>query len=228
MVRYKMYDITSEIPEDRVAKAMVDGYLSRLRDRFKDVVGESLALLDGRLETIRRSESNLGDFVCDAVRARLGVDAVLLNSGGFRASVQAGPVTVGDVQQVFPFVNTVVTISVTGAAIRAALERGLAENPEDNPGAFLQVAGLRYQIDGRRAANIQIGGAPLDETKTYRIAVNSFMADGGDRFDMFKSMPDAVDTGDVIADLMMEAIRQAKQIEPKTDGRIQRISPWAP
>ncbi|NLH48750.1 MAG: bifunctional metallophosphatase/5'-nucleotidase [Myxococcales bacterium] len=228
LVRYKMYDITPDLPPDRIVQALVDGYVNRMNDQRREEIGRAVTPLNGSMETIRSAESNLGDFVCDLIRTRLSADVVLLNGGGFRSSIGDGPITVGDVLQVFPFGNTLYVLSASGATIRAALERGLQDAPDDNPGAFLQVSGLRYQIDGKRAVNITVAGQPLDENKNYKLVINDFMAAGGDRFTMFQNAADAVDSGVTMADAVIEAIRQQKDIDAKTDGRIERISPWQP
>ena len=73
-------------------------------------------------------------------------DIALTNGGGIRASVKAGPITVGDVFTVLPFDNTLVVMEVTGADIKAALERSVSEYP-NQLGAFLQVSGLLFEFD---------------------------------------------------------------------------------
>jgi 2',3'-cyclic-nucleotide 2'-phosphodiesterase (5'-nucleotidase family) len=228
LVRYKMYDITPDQPEDSVVKSMVDGYLTQLSEKRKEVLGEAVATLDASDETIRRGETNFGDFTCDAVRERLGVEVVLLNSGGIRASLPKGPILRGDVLQAVPFGDTLHRLTLPGRVIREALDRGVSRNPAENPGEFLQIAGLTYQIDGAHAVNITVAGQPLDENKNYTVAINDFMAEGGDKFDMLKNRPDDVDTGVPLADVLIEAIVQKKRIDAPPDGRIKRIGAWRP
>ncbi|HPM78918.1 MAG TPA: 5'-nucleotidase C-terminal domain-containing protein, partial [bacterium] len=226
LIRYKVYPITPDLPEDRIAKARLDSYLSRLSEMGREVIGEALTELNGRREVIRRKESNFGDFVADMIRERFSTDVVLINAGSFRASLQPGAITVNNVHEVFPYDNTLVTIEVTGAVIREALETGLQKNPEANPGAFLQVAGLRYVIDNKRATQITIGDAPLDETRTYQVAINDYMFAGGDAFTMFKNAANVKDTQYTIADVMIETIKTKKKIGAQTDGRISRAGAW--
>jgi len=226
LVRYKIYPITADLAEEPKIKSLVDGYLNRLAESQKEVIGEALVDFDGRREIVRRTESNLGDFICDVVRNRFQAEVVLLNSGGIRDSLKKGPITAGDVQKIQPFANTLVTLTVPGRVLREALERGLQENPEDNPGSFLQVSGLTYVIDGRKATQIMVGGQPLAEDRPYKLVINDFMAAGGDRFEMFKNYPDKLDSGYGLADLLMEYIKERKQISAQADQRIKRINPW--
>ncbi|HPQ67806.1 MAG TPA: bifunctional UDP-sugar hydrolase/5'-nucleotidase [bacterium] len=226
LIRYKVYPITADLPEDRIAKARLESYLGRLSEMGREVIGEALTELVGRREVIRRAESNFGDFVADTIRERFTVDVVLINAGSFRTSLQPGPITVNNVHEVFPYDNTLVTLDVPGAVIREALEIGLQKNPEANPGAFLQVAGLRYVIDDKRATQITVGGEPLDETRNYKIAINDYMLAGGDAFTMFKNAANVKDTKYTIADVVIEAIKAQEKIDAPTDGRISRAGAW--
>jgi 2',3'-cyclic-nucleotide 2'-phosphodiesterase (5'-nucleotidase family) len=226
LVRYKVYAITPEVPEDRIVKAMVDGYLAGVAEKGREVIGETLVRLDAGREIMRRAESNLGDFVTDLVRARLKTDVALLNGGGFRASLAPGPITVGNVLEVFPFGDTLFIVKIPGRVLRAAIENGLRKDPSTNPGAFLQVSGMAFQIDNKRAVNIRVGGEPLVDDKEYTVAINEFMALGGDDYAMLKGVPGTIDTGIALADLVIETIRQQKKIDMKTDGRITRLAPW--
>jgi len=227
LVRYKVYPITPDLPANPMIESMIQGYMNTIAERSNEVIGRTLVELNGKRDTVRRTESNLGDYVCDAIRERFSADIVLLNGGSFRDSMYPGDITVGDVLRVFPFGNTLVAMTVSGSSVRAALERGLQDDPLDNPGSFLQVSGLVYQIDGRRAVNIKIDDQPLRDDQLYKVIVNDFMAAGGDHFTMLKDIPDTVDTGYTLADVVVEAIRKQGEIKVHADGRIKRIAPWA-
>jgi 2',3'-cyclic-nucleotide 2'-phosphodiesterase (5'-nucleotidase family) len=85
---------------------------------------------------------------------------------------------------VLPFGNRVVSVELTGAALRAALERALASVGRRSGGLF-QVSGLTLTADlsapeGRRLLEVRVGGAALQDDVTYRVAVSSHVASGGD------------------------------------------------
>ena len=112
---------------------------------------------------IRSRETNLGDFVADALRRELGTDIAIINGGGIRKTVEAGDVTYGNLLDVMPFGNTTASCYATGQQILDALEfcsRSTAaltvfeDNSVGENGAFLQVSGLKYTID----TSIQSGG----------------------------------------------------------------------
>ncbi|MGI5970602.1 MAG: 5'-nucleotidase C-terminal domain-containing protein [Oscillospiraceae bacterium] len=157
------------------------------------VVAHMSRPLDGDYDAFRSRETELGDLVADSMRALAGADAALQNGGGLRAGLPAGAVTHGNILDVLPYYNDIVALSLTGSQLRQALEHGLSSLPE--PSAhFLQVSGIELVYDpdgdpGSRLVSVKIGGEPLLESKDYTVAVNSFLASGGDGFDMLASAP---------------------------------------
>jgi len=228
LIRHKIYPLTPDLPEDPIVKSVVDSYLHRMEAMYREVIGEALTPLEGSREVVRRAESNLGDLACDILRDKFEADVALLNGGGFRASIAAGPITVGDVKQVFPFGDGPVVLTLSGRALEQALNNGLEKNPLDNPGGFLQVSGLVFEIDGRKAVNIKAGadGAPLEPERTYRVVVNDYLASGAEGFAMLAAATEKRAISVPLDEIMVEAIRQLKKIEARTDGRIKRLTPW--
>ncbi|WP_411345513.1 5'-nucleotidase C-terminal domain-containing protein [Paenibacillus sp. WLX1005] len=175
-------------PNAEVA-SLIDSIKASQEPILNEVVAQSSVLLDGAREKVRAGETNLGDLITDAMRSISGADAAITNGGGIRASIDAGPVTKGEIVTVLPFGNLVISIEVTGADIKAALENGATDYPTAK-GAFSHVSGITYKIDtskpaGSRVHTITVGGKPLDLTKTYNVATNDFMVAGGDEYTMF-------------------------------------------
>jgi 5'-nucleotidase len=142
-------------------------------------------------------ESPLGNVIADAQLAATddtaGAVAAFMNPGGIRADLNPGATTAADVTYgeaftVQPFGNSLVTMDLTGAQI----DRMLEEQWCTQTGAprILSVSdGFTYTWDGSvaqatcdKVSNIAIDGTPVDPAATYRVTVNSFLADGGDRF----------------------------------------------
>ena len=149
---------------------------------------------------------HIQQLVTDAFLARaFRADIALQNSGGVRIDIPAGPVTIADAYTLLPFANTLFEIELTGAEIVLALEQGLA-NPLDNggsSGAYPYGAGIRWDVDttaafGDRFSNVEVRpkGAtewsPIDPAATYVVVANSFMATGGDGYQV---LADAVEDG---------------------------------
>ena len=94
----------------------------------------------------RIQECPLGNFVAEASRAMLGADIGLVNGGGLRAEIEAGDITFNTIFTVLPFLNEMCVVEVTGQSLLDALEMSYRMIPVEN-GGFLQVAGLKVEID---------------------------------------------------------------------------------
>ena len=156
--------------------------------RSVQVVGRTTVPLDARSAENRNRETNLGNLITDAFRKATRSDVAVMNGGSIRADsmISAGRLTKRDLLSIIPFKNKVMKLELTGAAVRALLEHGVARSAEDRePGRFPQVSGIRFTFDaarppGSRVVAITINGFPLDEQKKYSLATTNFLAEGGD------------------------------------------------
>lgn len=207
-------------PDPRFA-AFVDS----LATAVKPIAGRVLTDAPEPLLRNRRSESTLGDWVSDVMRARSGADVALQNPGGLRADIDAGPVTVQDVYEVMPFDNLITVVKLTGSQLLDAIEHGV------RGGSALPVSGVRYATDPSRPASERLvrltlaDGKPIDPARTYLVATNDFMAQGGDGFTMLAKGKDLRVTSDRVRDaLIADCEARARRHEPlliKLDGRIE-------
>jgi len=215
------------VAEDAGVKARITQAAQPLDEIRNAVVAEATQGIDGSRDTCRAGECEMGTLVAEAMLARVrgqGVEVALQNGGGLRASIDAGPVTMGEVLTVLPFQNTLSTFRVTGATLLAALENGVSQ-VEGGAGRFPQVAGLRFAYDparapGARITEVTIGDAPLDPARQYSVVSNNYMRNGGDGYTMFRDAQDAYDFGPDIADVLAEYLAQNAPYTPATDGRI--------
>src|SRR3954463_16636556 len=121
-------------------------------------VSETTAPIDGSRDNCRARECQMGDLVADAILDRVkgqGVEIVIQNGGGLRASIDQGVVTMGEVLTVLPFQNTLATFELKGSDGGAARGNG-ASQIEEGAGRFAQVAGLKYSFDASKPANSRI------------------------------------------------------------------------
>ena len=169
----------------------------------------------------------MGSLITDAMLDRVsdqGIEIAIQNGGGIRASIDSGPVTMGEVLTGLPFQNTLSTFQVTGATLLAALENGVSQI-EEGAGRFPQVAGMRYAFDaslpaGARISDVMVGGAPLDMDKLYGVVSNNYVRNGGDGYKMFRDAQNAYDYGPDLADVTAEYLAAQGPFKPYTDGRI--------
>lgn len=145
----------------------------------------------------------LGNFVADAQREAAGTDIAVMNNGGIRANLLAGPENYGAFYEVSPFGNVLMRMSVTGAALRLYAERFVSRAQPN-----VHVSGMTVRYDpsrpaGSRVVDVTVGGAPLDPAKTYTIAMSDFMVTGGDGLALATSASPA-DTGIVDTDALVD------------------------
>ena len=217
-------------PEIEAQVAKLAGPLEEVRAR---VVAEATAEIDGSRETCRAQECAMGNLVAEAMLDRVkgqGVTIAIANGGGLRASINAGPVTMGEVLTVLPFQNTLSTFEVDGATVVAALENGVSQ-VEEGAGRFPQVAGLKYSFDpaqppGARISEVMVrdgdGWAPIDRVATYGLVSNNYVRGGGDGYKMFVDAANAYDFGPDLADVTAEYMARIGPYAPALDGRITR------
>jgi 5'-nucleotidase len=146
---------------------------------------------------------SLGSLIADAQLAatrKAGAQIAFMNPFGIRAPAALvpsgdGTITFGQIYSVQPFTNGLVTMSLSGAELKAVLEEGL---DDFQPKQLLSAStGFAYSYDltkpiGSRVVSMALDGRPIDPAATYRVTVNSFLANGGDSFGTFARQRDAV------------------------------------
>jgi 2',3'-cyclic-nucleotide 2'-phosphodiesterase (5'-nucleotidase family) len=195
-------------------------------------VGETAVSLEGRKGPLRSQETNLGDFIADAMRAHAGTDVALVNGGGIRGDriVPPGPLTRRDLTALAPFGNVVMTLALTGRTLGEVLEQAL-QHRERQGGGFLQVSGLRASFDparpaGQRIVTLEVGGAPVDPDRSYTAAVVDYIAHGKDGLTAFLDGHVVVDemSAPLLADILLQAVSAQRSIAPAVDGRLRAIT----
>jgi 5'-nucleotidase len=225
---WTFHEVSARIAPDPQVEAVVRAYAARLGRELDVVVGRTAVPLEARRGRLRTEETNIGSFIADAMRARMKTDVALLNGGGIRTDriVPPGPLTRRDVAGLLPFGNVVMAVEVTGRALRAALEQGLAQREREG-GGFLQVSGLRVSFDptrpaGQRVVAVEVGAAPLDPERRYTAAVADYVARGGDGITALRDARVLVDaaSGPLLADILLQAVAAPPAISPQVDGRL--------
>jgi 5'-nucleotidase len=164
------------VPDPEV-QALIAPALARVKQEQNRELGLTVPVA---LKREYQAESVLGDFLADALREAAGADVALMNPGGLRADIDAGPLTFGDVYEVLPFDNTVSLVTMTGDELRRLLKAAYGGRKD-----IFQVSGLKIslarcpgpdRLQGVTLAN----GKPLVPAKLYRVAMPDFLARGGD------------------------------------------------
>ncbi|MDQ2089918.1 bifunctional metallophosphatase/5'-nucleotidase [Marimonas arenosa] len=217
----------ASVAEDAPTKERIAELAVPLEEIRQKVVAETAEAIDGAKGSCRAGECAMGNLVADAMLDRVreqGIEIAIQNGGGLRASIDAGPVTMGEVLTVLPFQNTLSTFQVKGGVLLAALENGVSQF-EDGAGRFPQVSGMTFAFDpskpaGERVSEVMVGGTPLDPEKVYGVVSNNYVRTGGDGYKMFRDAMNAYDYGPDLADVTADFLAKTGPYSPYTDGRI--------
>ena len=209
-----------------------DASVTPLLEECRDLPCVPLAEVPAPLVRDRWKDSPLGSVIADLLReATPRADFAVMNSGGLRGDLAAGPLDDCGLYRVLPFDNAVVTVEMTGAEILTMLRLGASGTH-----GLLQVSGLRYgyepcrtwtpadDLDGDGAEDAwelnrltfatTDKGKKLDPKKTYEVVTNEFLVLGGDDLGaVFSKIPPArihVDYDTKIRDAVIRALRARK------------------
>ncbi|HVW26443.1 MAG TPA: bifunctional UDP-sugar hydrolase/5'-nucleotidase [Polyangiaceae bacterium] len=129
----------------------------------------------------RGGDSALGNAVTQAMRTVTSADVALLNTTGIRDDLPAGVLTTEDVFRVLPFDDRLVVVEVTGRALRDAFERIRVDSCARDRTSQVQLDGatLSLACGSHAAADLRVGGHPLELGTTYRVATVSFLTASG-------------------------------------------------
>lgn len=199
--------------------ALTYGYEDRVRGEYGRVLGTlATDLRRGR------GESALGDWLADVLREAAAADVGLINSGGIRRDLVAGPVTALHIHEVLPFANSLVTVRLSGIELAAVADWNAAAQVSGDHG-ILQVSGLEYAIatgpegSPARADAITVGGRPLDPDASYLVAMPDFVAMMGPVY-LGRPNPPFTDTGRELSQVAAAAVERAGTVTAPAGGRI--------
>lgn len=204
---------TATIVPDPEGLAIFEKFQVEAEPILSKVVGEASAAF-----THNSKEDNvtlLGRWSSEVMKERTGVQVAIQNGGGLRRTLEAGTITMGDMYDIMPFDNQLVTMELKGSDLKMAIDHGI-NNPEVGNGQF---AGLIVEFDKNAVFESRItkisleNGTPIDMEAYYTVVTNDFLMTGGDKYD-FSNAKVVVDTFIPIRDVLVEAIVEAKVITP--------------
>jgi 5'-nucleotidase len=184
-------------PEAQQLLAEVASLTAKVRTR--PVTRLSAALT--RASEAGKFDSSLGNVIADAqlkfAKSVGKADFALMNAGGIRSDLvlgkqgQPNEINYGDIYAVQPFGNTLISMQLNGEQILALLKQQWQGGSKANPKKLFVSDGFSYRWKaGAEPANmlqdVRLYGQPLYPQKQYTVVVNSFLADGGDGFTVFK------------------------------------------
>lgn len=215
-------------PDSRIL-GLIDKYEEEVKPVTERVI--ATAATDLTRKQSEAGESALGNLIADAHRWVAEADIAFTNPGGIRNDLQAGDVTRGELYVVQPFGNDLVKMTMTGDQIQRALNQQWRQVGDSVEVKFLQLSGIRYTWDpslplGNRIVSATLDdGTPIQSDAEYTVAVNGFLASGGDGFTVFaEACQRTVVTNDL--DALIQFLQSlGRPVEAEIEGRITKLSP---
>jgi 2',3'-cyclic-nucleotide 2'-phosphodiesterase/3'-nucleotidase/5'-nucleotidase len=215
----ELYKRPTTLVEDPAVKAIADKYTKELLPILSEVLGTTDKELPH--DKMVPGTSLLGQWTTDVMRKKAGTQIGITNGGGLRVPVAAGNITMGNMYEVMPFDNTLVTMKLKGIDLKRVIENGIG-NAEIG---WVQVGGVKVYYDekaefgNRISAMFLEDGTPVEMDKTYSVVTNDFMFTGGDKFD-FKGAIDPVDTMIPIRDALVSELKAVKTLSIKNKNNL--------
>lgn len=218
--------------ENAAEAALVSRYAAAVASIAKRVIGR---LTVAATKSEDNGEGPAADLVADSMLSATqapengGAQIALVNASGIRVDLPAGNVKYEDAFAMMPFGNILVVMTLTGAQLKAALEqqyrRSLAAGAH-RPQALAPSRGFTYTVDmskpqGARVVEMRLDGKPIDPASFYRVAVNNYLASGGDDLTVFASGTDVTDKAILDLDALVDWIAAGRA--PPVPNRIRLI-----
>jgi len=218
-----------------------------------DVIGKLAVDLDANEIAVRKSEALIGNMIADAIKndyegKNKTVNFTLINGGSIRFNnskrvdgiYKAGDFTADMADEMLPFGDTYVIVTVTGKQLKEILERSVAKFPLAK-GNFMQLSKeIKIVVDttqsaqvlnidetaivtpGSRILSIKINNVEYNNLALYKMGVNEFTAEGNDGYTTLRKLSGSLkeNTGENIANVLKEYVIINSVIEPKLEGRI--------
>ncbi len=235
--------LDTDVPNGYKAAALklnkdVKGIVDEAKVQIGPILDEKLGVTDTDLTRNQGSapygDSFLGNWITDVIRDRVKADIALQNNGGIRIDIPKGDITTGTMYYIMPFDNTICTLHIKKAGLKALLEQAFNDADPANriiEGKGIQLSGIKVTYDSSRPSFDRIldimreDGSLITEDEELLLATNDFLAGGGDGFTQFKKYKYA-DSGILVRDAMSDNIKANNGIYTKLNGRI--INSYSP
>ncbi len=214
--RYSYLEIDQQLGEDEETLAFILPYKEELEKEMNSVIGES----EKELNTKGTGESSLGNLVADLqkgfIERKLGkeVDISIINNGGLRNIIPGGPITVGNIYELSPFENFIFLLEMDSEDLMRLAKYSIEKKN-------LGMAGIYLEAEGEEIIQILVAGEPLDQNRKYVMAINDYLANGGDYMDFLIDVRRLEKTNFLLRDMLLEEIGRLTDRGQKVNASIE-------
>jgi len=206
------------IPNPKM-RSLVQSYKTELDAKMNEVVGEADVTL-----TKVGTQSLLANFTTDAMKEYATglwgkVDFAVINNGGLRTTLNKGPVTIGDLYEIYTFENRLVLLDLPGKAVKQ-LFAGFVQRKMEG---FSK--GVRLTLKNKAIESLTIDGKTIDENATYSVVTVDYLAEGNDGMTALTLAAHYTDSNVILRDALIEYVKKLtaenKKIHAIPDDRIE-------
>jgi 2',3'-cyclic-nucleotide 2'-phosphodiesterase (5'-nucleotidase family) len=223
----KRIDINDDLKPDQSIENFIKPYREHINATMDSIISyapETYSKSDGDYNTA------IGNLMADAVysegnlifnkRTGKNIDFVLLNLGGIRSIISKGVITIRTAYEVMPFENSVVVAAIKGEQVYELITY-LSEAKRAHPISFQ----LQLTLDKNgNLSSATINGEPIDKTKTYYIATNDYLVNGGDGMTFFHPNESLNVLDYKIRDVLIDNFKKKDTLHPKRDNRFIQLN----
>lgn len=223
----KRLNIDESLKPDEAIEAFIKPYRENVNKDMDNVISyapETYTKRDGEYNTA------IGNLMADAVfsegnpvfnkRTGKNIDFVLLNHGGIRSIISKGDITTRTAYEVMPFENSVVVVTLKGEQINEMMEY-LSKAKRAHP--ISNQVQLTLDKDGN-IKSATVHGEPIDATKTYYVATNDYLYNGGDGMVFFSKNEGLHVLNYKIRDVLIDNFKKRDTLNPKRDNRFIQLN----
>lgn len=200
-------------------------FIDPYRSRINQVLDEPLSYAPSVIsKSDSRYNSSAGNLLADIVyeqanpifKSRTGneIDFVVLNHGGIRSVISQGMVNARTAYEVMPFENKIVVMEMKGKAVRDLISF-LIRSGRPHP-----ISGMQIVLEKNdQLVSVDVQGHPFDENRTYLVATNDYLANGGDQMNFFASGLNRTETDYLVRNAMIDYFKKHDTLRPRVDNR---------
>ncbi|MEA3247459.1 MAG: 5'-nucleotidase C-terminal domain-containing protein, partial [Gemmatimonadota bacterium] len=218
-------------PEAPAVVAAVEAAHVAARAWANTVIGSTAVAW--RTDSARTTDTPIIDFIGETMRRATGAD--LASTAVFSTNVRmpAGPITVSRLAQLYPYDNTIRVLRLSGAQLKAFLERSAEYYKVSGEGAaavaapdpafigfnFEVVTGASYDIDlrrprGDRIVGLSVRGRAVAATDSFNVALSNYRASGTGGYGMVVGAPLVTDDQREVRQLLIDEVTRRKTLRP--------------
>jgi len=215
---YELLAVDANISSDKDFEQIIAPYKVKLDQEMNAVIATS----EKELPKGGRGETALGNFVADLQKEyseekfNRQIDISVVNNGGLRNSLPKGDITVGNIFELAPFENFIYILELNADDVVRLGEYAVR-------GKNLGLTGMQIEGKDNELTHLRVNGEELDQSKTYLLAINDYLANGGDRMDFLIDLPRAEESTVLMREMLLSKIReltaQGKTVNATVEGR---------